>query len=159
VVISCRTAVWPSRMEEDLRRALRASAGTTTAGSEDTQSVVVYELAPLRRADIRRVVEGEGLDAGAFLASVEQVGLAAMPAKPITLNMLIREVKAGRPITAATGSQTALYGRGVLELCEEHDRRGPRDPAALGARQLVLVASRIAAMMALTGLDSVWTGR
>jgi hypothetical protein len=159
VVISCRTAVWPSRMEEDLRRVLRAGSDTTTAGSDDTQTVAVYELAPLRRADIRRVVEGEGLDAGAFLTSVEQVGVATMASKPITLNMLIREAKAGRPITAMAGSQTALYGRGVLELCEEHDRRGPRDPAALGARQLVLVAGRIAAMMALTGLDGVWTGR
>jgi hypothetical protein len=151
--------VWPAGLAERLRDVFADAAATAEPGSAGDDAVAVYELTPLRRDDVAQVAEREGLDAGAFLTGVESVGVAALAAKPITLKMLINEVKAGRPITTATSSQAALYARGVLALCEEHEALQPPEPTALPAGQLVAVAGRVAAAAALTGLDSVWTGR
>ena len=50
-----------------------------------------------------------------------------MAAKPITLKMLIAEFSTGHAVTAASGSQTYLYRRGILSLCED-----PRRPTRHG---------------------------
>ncbi len=158
-VITCRTAVWPVGLAERLRDIFADVAATGQPASAGDEAVAAYELTPLRRTDVAQIAEREGLDAEAFLTGVESVGVAALAAKPITLKMLINEVKAGRPITTATASQVTLYGRGVLALCEEHETLPPPEPTALSSGRLVAVAGRVAAAVGLTGLDSVWIGR
>jgi hypothetical protein len=73
------------------------------------------------------VVEAEGVEVERFLASIEAVRVGRMAAKPITLKMLIAEFATGHAVTAARGSQTYLYRRGILSLCEE-----PRRPTRHG---------------------------
>src|SRR5262249_45078794 len=75
--IACRTAVWPSFLEDSLRRAWGA------------ERVGVYELAPLRRRDVAAAAVDAGIDATAFLAEVECREAGALASKPVTLRFLL----------------------------------------------------------------------
>lgn len=72
--IGCRTAEWPTLLEEGLRELWPAGG----FGS--------YELAPLRRADVAEAAKVKGLDPESFLRAVDEAEAVPLAIKPVTLD-------------------------------------------------------------------------
>src|SRR5574337_365197 len=143
--IACRTADWPSSLEEELKR-LWGEGG-----------MGVYELAPLRRADVVEAVKANELDPDALLREIDRMEAVPLAIKPVTLGFLLSTYrKTGRfPRT-----QSALYLDGCRLLCEETNK-SRRDSGLMrkcGAEELVAVAARIAAVTVFANKYAVWAG-
>jgi hypothetical protein len=78
VRITCRTAIWP---ELTLEPALKKIWGDEAIG--------VFELAPLRRADVMAAAEARGVDAKAFIEALYDANVVPFAIKPLTLNLLL----------------------------------------------------------------------
>jgi hypothetical protein len=138
--IACRTAEWPVELEARLR------------GLWGQESVGVYELAPLRRLDVRQAVEVRGLSAGDFLKQVADVGAIAFANKPITLRFLLNFFSRRQPLPSKS---TDLYREGCCLLCAES--REARRRAQLSEGQRLAVACRLAAAVIFGGRSAIWT--
>jgi predicted NACHT family NTPase len=143
--IACRTAVWPSLLENSLLRLWGENA------------VGVYELAPLRSSDATSAAAACGVDAAAFLAEVDRREAAALANRPVTLGFLLRAYQRGGGFPA---SQLELYRQGCERLCEEtsESRRAGRLVGHLTPRQRMHIAARIAALSLFCGRPVIWTG-
>jgi len=102
--IACRTAVWPRLLEDELL----ALWGKGNIG--------VYELAPLRRRDVRDAAVAEGLASDDFLTAVERAEVVPFAIRPITLTMLTKIFKEGGGLPA---TKWELYDKGTRLLTEE----------------------------------------
>ena len=80
--VGCRTAEWPSLLEEGLR---------DLWGEEGFGA---YELAPLRRVDVVQAVTANELDSESFLQAVDGAEAVQLAIKPVTLNFLIGSYQA-----------------------------------------------------------------
>jgi predicted NACHT family NTPase len=146
--IACRTADWPSTLEEGLR----ALWGKDAAA--------MYELALLRRNDIRNdIIEAaraNDLDAHAFLREIDRMAVVPFAIKPVTLNFLLNTYgRKGRfPPT-----QIELYRQGCQLLCEETNssRRDARLTGSLTPEQRMAIAARIAAVAIFANRYAIWT--
>jgi hypothetical protein len=145
VRLTCRSAVWPSPLENSLVD----HWGETQVG--------IFELAPLRRQDVAQAAQGEGLDAETFLARIESSHAGALAARPVTLGFLLRLDKEGRPFPA---TRVDLYREGCERLCAGDNetrltpgRRGNRTPS-----ERMTIAARIAAVLCLSNREAVWIG-
>ena len=143
--IACRTAAWPSTLEETL----------CSLWGKDL--VEVYELAPLRRKDVIEAAKANGVNADAFLREVDHKAVVPLAMKPVTLGLLLNIYRrnGGFPST-----QTELYRQGCRVLCEETNasRRDARLAGTLTAEQRMAVAARIAAVTVFANRYAVWTG-
>ena len=143
--IGCRTADWPKRLERGMN------------GLWGNGSVGVYELAPLRRADVAAAAEARGLMAEEFLAAVDEAEAAPLAIKPVTLEFLLDSYHetGGFP-----GRQADLYLEGCRRLCEEsnEDRVDRGMIGELSADQRLAVAARVAALTVLCAKEAVWAG-
>jgi hypothetical protein len=134
--IACRTADWPVTLDGRLP----SLWGRDNFGA--------YELAPLRRDDVRLAATTEGVEADAFMAALERTETVPLAIKPVTLRFLLSvyEQDGRLPTTRAE-----LYEQGCKLLCEEQNPNR-RELArvggmgALSAAQRLDVASRIAAI-------------
>ncbi|GAA2752942.1 hypothetical protein [Kitasatospora cinereorecta] len=133
--ISCRTARWPERMWDTLRRLW------------PEQALEMTSLVPLSRNDVARAALGTGIaDADVFTALVQQRALVALATHPVTLRqLLIGYVDSGRlPDTAQKA-----YHDACLHLCGE--TRRPTNPQLLQGQaspeHLLAVAARAAAAL------------
>lgn len=128
--LACRTARWPSSLEE----ALRVSFG----------DVGVYELLPLRREDVARVA-ASSCEADDFLIAVEQAGAVPLATRPLTLQMLVRSFARDGQLP---DNMAALYSIGVRWMCDEQNRtrRTVGLAGALSADDRAAVVSRLAAL-------------
>lgn len=143
--IACRTADWPNVLEDGLKRLW---------GDE---AVGVYELAPLRRAEVELAAKTEGIDSAAFIGEIDKAEAVPLAIKPITLSFLLNSfrITGGFPSTRAE-----LYLWGCQWLCEEtsESRRSARLAGVLTARQRMAIAARIAAVTVFANRYAVWTG-
>ena len=143
--IACRTAVWPSGLEE----AIQALWGSDNVG--------IYEMAPLRRGDIALAASQEGLDSSKFLSAVDDRNAGSLAAKPITLSFLLNTFRrdGGFP-----QSQSQLFQEGCRLLCEESNdsRLVANRTGTLSTDQQLLVASRIAGCTVFGNHAGVWIG-
>jgi hypothetical protein len=117
----------------------------------------IYELAPLRRDDVRMAAEDRGRDPGEFIEQLLQRDIVALAIKPVTLEMLLdlAEDDAGLP-----HSQIDLYARGLLHLVAEPGERRHRDPQTRGGLtpgQRLAVGSRIAGATIICGRTAIAT--
>lgn len=117
----------------------------------------IYELAPLRRVDVRMAAEDRGRDPGEFIAQVLQRDVVAFAIKPVTLEMLLdlAEDDVGLP-----NSQIDLYARGLFHLVAELGERRHRDPQTRGRLtpgQRLTLASRIAGATIVSGRTAIAT--
>ncbi|MEU8512965.1 hypothetical protein AB0C76_15470 [Kitasatospora sp. NPDC048722] len=133
--ISCRTARWPTPLEEDLRRVFHQD------------HVKIMALAPLTRDDVALAARIVGVqDTTALTALLEQRGLVALATQPVTLRPLLIRYAEGKSLPA-TAEQA--YLQACLHLCAENRR--PKNPLLLQAQaspgHLLAVAARIAAAM------------
>lgn len=147
--ITCRTADWPSSLEEDLRQKL---------WSKD--KVAVYQLAPLRREDVAEAAAAalQKLHAEQFLAEVDLQGAVPLASKPLTLQFLLNTYRNSKTFPA---TQEQLYHDGLLLLCEEQNpyRRDKGFRGKLSAEQRMIIASRIAYLMVFSNHADVQTDR
>lgn len=140
--IACRTAEWSSFLETNLK----------SIWSDD--NFRAYELAPLQITDVSIAAKAEGLDSEAFLSDVASKNAEPLAAKPITLKLLLNLF---RKHNALPSSQSELYERGCLLLCEE-ESEGRKGKWKLTARQRFRLASRIAAITIFSNKASIWLG-
>ena len=143
--IACRTADWPRGLEDQFR---------SVWGNEN---VAIYELAPLRRADVLEAARASGIaPAATFVDLVIRSGAVPLAIKPVTLQFLLNTYRRSGSLPS---DQTQLYADGCRLLCEE-SRDGLRPAPSssdLAAEQRLAVASRIAAVTIFCGRDAVWT--
>jgi predicted NACHT family NTPase len=143
--IACRTADWPNVLE----RALRELWGE--------EAVQVFELAPLRRVDVREAAKANGLDPDAFRNEVERKEVVPLAIKPVTLRFLLNlyQKHGSFPHT-----QAELYFHGCRLLCEEisESRIAAGLRGELTAEQRMAVAARVAAITMFANRDAIWTG-
>ena len=142
--IACRTSEWPVLLHQELPRIW------------GTDNYREYELAPLRRDDVAAAAVDEGVDAGAFLKTVEERGMVPFAIKPITLVMLLQQYQ--RP-EGLGGNIVELYRSYCLYLCREPSVFR-RDIGATGLEPnlRLAVAERIAAITMFCKRASIYKG-
>lgn len=142
--IACRTASWPATLEEALLRLWGAD------------SFGAFELAPLRREDVRLACEIESLSSTDFLNEVQRVRAQSLAMKPVTLRLLLGTFRQNRQLPS---SRSELYERGCRLFCDESpERRDCRIPSRFDADQKLAVAKRIAAVTIFSNRFAVWKG-
>jgi predicted NACHT family NTPase len=146
--IACRTAVWPSVLEEGLKEIW----GKNSLG--------VYELAPLRRVDVIAAAKAEGFSPDAFLGEVGQKNIVPLAIKPITLGFLLNTYRRHGAKFPLNQKLHEFYLEGCKILCEENNesRRGSNRRGHLDVDQRLIVAARIAAITILANRFAAWTG-
>ncbi|OLT58369.1 NACHT domain-containing protein [Moorena bouillonii] len=144
--IACRTAVLPSVLEPGLKKLF----------GED--SLKIYQLVPLRRQDVVKAAEANGIDPDAFLEEVSRKNLVPLAIKPITLNFLLNNWL--RYQSLENKSIDELYREGCRCLCEESNS-SRRDSGAIGdfnRNQRLIIAARIAAVTIFANRVAVCNG-
>ncbi len=143
--IACRTGDWPSTLEHGLARLW---------GEE---KVGVFELAPLRRADIVLAAEANGLDPDGFLAEIADREAEPLANRPVTLDFLLRTRREGTPLPARRAD---LYLKGCQLLAAEgsESRIDAGRRGGMGAAERIALATRIAAATVFSNRYAVWTG-
>lgn len=142
--IACRTADWPASLEKDLEKLW------------GDQSVGVFEMAPLRRADVQMAASVNDLDSLEFLDEIDHMEAVPLAIKPITLGFLIKSYSRTGKFPS---SKTELYRLGCRLLCEEpsEHRRDKKLTGNLTTDQRLAVATRIAAITIFTNKYAIWT--
>lgn len=128
--IACRTADWPILLENALAKRY----------GKDCFSAA--ELVPLRHIDVARAASLSGPDPDLFLGRIEELQIASLAVKPVTLGFLINTfIREGD----LPSSVLDLYEKGCVILCEEQNesRRARGRTGTLSPRDRVAVASRV----------------
>lgn len=143
--ISCRTAEWPSLLEN----------GLLDLWGKD--SFTAHELTPLRRQDVSTAAESNGINPGKFLQEIDRIEAVPLAIKPVTLEFLLNIFAQSHELPK---TRTDLYNRGLLILCKElnESRFGAKFHDNLSPEQKLLVASRTAAITVFANKYAVWTG-
>ncbi len=146
--IACRTAVWPTVLEEGLR----------AIWGED--AVGVYELAPLRRVDVAAAASAEGFSADDFLKELGQKKVVPLAIKPVTLGFLVNTYRRHNNQFPANQKLYQLYLEGCRLLCEETNanRHSSNQTGDFDVEQRLIVAARIAAITIFANKFAVWNG-
>ncbi len=142
--IACRTADWPSSMEEKLK------------GLWGEELTKVYELVPLRRRDVVETARGKGIDLDSFMQEVDRASAVPFAIKPVTLNFLLNTYKRSGCLPS---TQLKLYEDGCRLLCKEvsKSRHEAGLTGSLDADQRLTVAARMAAMMIICNRYAIST--
>jgi hypothetical protein len=140
--IACRTAEWPETITGSL-------IDLWGEGRVD-----VFELAPLRRIDVERALEIERIDPQSFVAEAIAREIIPLAIKPVTLGLLIDEYRRHGHLPT---TQSDLYRRGLLVLCEERDpvRLERGESGHLSPAERLAVAERLAAVTIFAARDVV----
>lgn len=138
--ITCRTAVWPPELSDELR------------GFCGPDSFATAYLQPLTEADVDAAAESTGIDPNAFRAEIEKARAQSLARHPLTLRMLLGLSRNGRGLPSTLKD---LFDEGVRMLARDgRDRRaiGTHTPLPLD------VAERLACYTVLTGRETVNLG-
>lgn len=117
--LGCRAAEWRA----DSTAKLEEIFGK--AGEGQPARVQIHQLAPLTREDVSRAAHTIGLsEPERFLADLAAHDLNALAAHPLTLDLLLADAKAGRPLGP---TRADVYRRGTLHLAHDpHEEAGVR---------------------------------
>jgi hypothetical protein len=111
-------------------------------------SIVVRDMAPLRRDDVLRASMARGIPGPeGFVATLEQRGLVAAISLPVPLTRLLDRMMRGAQLPQ-TGED--VYRLACEELCEETSQTRERPPG-LGLQEIVRVAEHLAAVVEFCG--------
>jgi predicted NACHT family NTPase len=149
--ITCRTAVWQSYFEEQLKQIW------------GKDKVKVYELAPLRWLDVRQAAECEGIEnPDLFMKGICDKRVVPLAIKPITLGFLLNIYRRNGQFPKQQ-TLSDLYLEGCRILCDEEEDKPdlllPGRKGNLELDQRLIIAARIAAVTVFANRDAVWTGR
>lgn len=141
--IACRTAEWPSILENGLMELWGKN------------SVGVYELAPLRRVDVIEAAKVSGQNPELFLDEVERKGAIPFAIKPITLTFLLNTYSTNKQLPS---TQTDIFVEGCRLLCDEtnESRLNSNRKGQLTSKELFSVAARIAAVTVFCGKSVIY---
>jgi hypothetical protein len=115
-----------------------------------------FELAPLTKADIEIAAETRLGKNNNFIQSVIKADIVPLVIKPITLNFLLNQYSKNLILP---NSATELYRQGCEILCQENNElRHDNETSKYTAKQLLDIASRIAAICTLGHKVSIYTG-
>ncbi len=138
--IACRTAGWPKSLEQELNQLWKDKA------------LRVYELAPLRRIDVREAATKNNLVPEEFFVEVRRTQTTPFAIKPVTLDFLIDLYKQNQHLPQ---TQSELYLQGCQLLCKES--RNLELMRKLTFQKRMAIASRIAALTLFTNRSAIWT--
>lgn len=144
--IACRTAEWPNGLESELPHLW---------GKENYRA---FELAPLRRIDVRLAADEEKLpDPDAFLSAIEHKSAQPLAIKPVTLKFLISLYRQGGHFPEKLSE---LYHEGCRVLASEtsDSRKDAGREGSLSASHRLAVAARIAATSMFCKKAAVFKG-
>jgi len=130
--IACRTLPWPASFLEPELRSIWGE-----------QNVGVFELTPLRRADVEEAIKSNGLNSKQFMQEVSDTRSGAFASRPLTLRFLIDTFRRDQSLPQ---NPVDLYHIGCLGLCEEQSpsRRASGHVGTVEAPVRLVTASRIA---------------
>ncbi len=147
--IVCRTAVWQTTFEEQLRQIW------------GKDKVKIYELVQLRWVDVRHAAERGGIEKlDTFMQEILDKNLVPLAIKPVTLGFLLNIYRRSGQFSE-NQSLCDIYLEGCRILCDE-DEEDPRRPGHkenLELEQRLIVAARIAAVTVFAHRDAIWIGR
>ncbi|WP_287254362.1 hypothetical protein, partial [Moorena sp. SIO4E2] len=145
--IACRPAVLPSVLESELKEIF----------GED--SLGIYQLVPLRRKDVVKAPEANGIDPESFLEEVYRKNLVPLAIKPITLNFMMKSY-GDRGQSLENKRIDEIYLDGCLCLCEESNssRCASGAMGGLDLDQRLIIAARIAAVTIFANRFGVCNG-
>ena len=103
--VVCRSAEWPTILEEALRDAFPGEYGYGA-----------FNLLPLKRGDVAEFASAQTANPDAFLESIEAAGAVPLASRPLTLKMLL-QIYSGS--TSLPPRAAELYEKGLHILCEE----------------------------------------
>ena len=130
LVIACRAGEFPPFLQEELE----AHFGP--------QGVNKWYMAPLRQKDVQLAATENNLDGDAFLSAVREREAQPLAARPVTLDLLLREATSGSDLLPDIWR---LYESGCGHLLSERpDSSRFTQPARLEPSQRMAVAGRIA---------------
>lgn len=140
--IACRTADWPATLTDRLGLFFVEDAPR------------VYELQPLRRADVVAAAADADVDGEEFMAAVVDRGVGPLARVPLTLRFLLDSYARDGQLPTR---RAELYREGCRELCrEQNTSRVETDRAGtMPAEQRLALAERIAAGAVLAGRAAV----
>ena len=142
--ITCRTAVWPPELSDELR------------GFCGPDSFATAYLQPLTEADVDAAAESTGIDPNAFRANIEKARARSLALHPLTLRMLLELSRDGRGLPSTLKD---LFDEGVRMLARDRrDRRAIETQLPLPPDEIVDVAERLACYTVLTGRETVNLG-
>jgi predicted NACHT family NTPase len=123
--------------------------------------LAIYELSPLRRIDVIKAAEAEGLSSSIFLNEIDQKQVVPLAIKPITLLFLLKIYRYHNGQFPPEQKLHELYREGCRELCTEqkNEERHPLRPISdLLPEQRLVVSARIAAITIFSKRSAVWSG-
>lgn len=142
--ITCRTAVWPKELSDELR------------GFCGPESFATAYLQPLTEADVDAAAKSTGIDPNAFRTQIERARARSLALHPLTLRMLLELSRDGRGLPSTLKD---LFDEGVRMLARDgRDRRAIGTQTSLPPDQIVDVAERLACYTVLTGRETVNLG-
>lgn len=153
--IACRTFIFPEILEEGLKDLW----GKAYAELEQNEFFAIYELAPLRQADVIESIKTEGLSPDEFLKEVNQKNLVSLAIKPITLGFLLNRYRRHEGQFPQNQKLHELYLDGCKLLCEEvsKGRLANNQTGCLDGDQRLIIAARIAAVTIFTNQFAIFT--
>jgi hypothetical protein len=119
------------------------------------EAFAIFELLPLRTADVSAFAQDAGVDADSFIAEVVARNLVSLACRPLTLRFLLGAAKGGQGLP---DSASALYLGGCKLLVQEpdEDRRSGRTAGTLSVGERLAIASRIAAATIFAGRSGIF---
>jgi len=134
--IACRTADWPNVLDVSLSSLWKK------------EEYGVFELAPLRRKDVKVAAEANNIDPDDFVEGLVSSELVPLAIKPITLEFLIDSYKKEKKFPS---SKIDIYNLGCRKLCEENnpnrqDLISAGQIDSLDLKQKIFIAKQIAAV-------------
>jgi len=142
--IACRTAVWPTSLEEVLHDVWK----------ED--KVGIYELAPLTRNNVKEAAFEAGIAPDDFIAQVARVAAQPLAIKPVSLRLLLNLYQKEKQLPS---DETDLYEKGCYCFCEElKERKESSATRPCDPDQRYFLAQRIAYTTFFAAKYGIWCG-
>lgn len=137
-----------------LRLGCRSSEWNTTATAalnelfptpkDGPPAVQVFHLERLTREQVATAARHRVVNADTFLVEIDRIGLGALAAHPITLDLLLADLAAGRPLGR---TRVEIYERGLRSLCaDQHQRPTDASRNTSTPEQRLTLAARNAAI-------------
>jgi hypothetical protein len=154
--ITCRTADWPAHLTEQLRE-LWTQASDDGASGKPREPVGVYDLLPLREADVVVAAVDRGIPPEAFLDEVARQAIQPFASHPNTLNMLLGIFSRDGKLPK---QRAEIFRLGCRQLASELSplRQEIGLVGQLSPDQRIEVASCVAAVMLFCKRNAVWLG-
>lgn len=141
--ISCRTAIWQTYLEEDLKAFWNGD------------NFKKYELCPLTVSDVQTALDAYSINKERFFSELRAKEIIGLAGKPLTLNVLIDVFRRDGQFPE---KKSEIYFQGCSLLIEEQDpakKSEPTSRSTLTLKQKLAVAERIAVATMIAGNPTV----